>query len=474
MENEIINENEILSEKEIELLTEKARQGDALACKRLWEYYRDEESFLRDRSLAVAFGLFYVAFLGNELEDASFYQKFTDDVVKLSDEEAEKVYNWTKKAEVKDSKQKYADLVYTRAAADELVEDAINETINAEHRNLKWAVQIFKDAAEVGNIEAKYQLAKLWFFGIDNENEEKDVQMAKFLIEAVNKGNKKAASLMLNCYLRGKGVEKDKKAALLNILVADNFEVNETVVSYIQEGKMKELFELIKNDTKINDSDRKDILSFMYYYGMGVQKSSDDAIVMFFEANSTPDKMVFSNKVPEMYGTRRDTFQYEMCEQVLLAGIEIERQGGDNKNSEESRKFLLEMAKKYYIVALGECPRAAVYLLRYMLEYEDPDFLPFATMIAQYWKPNCKDSQKAINMAFYMMGLYNEYYYSKPWTRGKFSDFVEKSNLGIDNRWRERYLTNSQNIVRAKSAYGCALMIDDASMRFGLLSAFKE
>lgn len=75
------------------------------------------------------------------------------------------------------------------------------------------AFEYFQEAAELGNVDAQYELASCFYFGRGtDENEESAVVWYR---KAAESGHIKAQFQLAQCYFRGRGVEKDEGIAVI-------------------------------------------------------------------------------------------------------------------------------------------------------------------------------------------------------------------------------------------------------------------
>lgn len=465
------NLNTAIYDGDIPALVEFAKQGEAAACRSLYKHYREGSKVEANVAVAIVYGIFYVIFSGSKGLDENLAKEISEYILAADIEERSKALKWVESAKFDEKSEVFRIFLEPK----KMYEIANKATKYSDKRDYQTALFYYEKALEGGYNPAKTEIAQLYFFGIFNEKREKDPVMAEYFLDRAKEGDAVAYRFLFECFLNGIGVNKDKNKALIFLLLANGYNSGSEVFTLLDKGDAYKVFEHIEKDSFITEYDRKEILSMFYYFGYGVNENKSRAVKYFFENLVENNEQVFMNKVPEEYGTERRTTAYMLCEEILRAGIELERTGRDERSrvtSEEERTISLAMAKKYYIAALTECPRAAVYLLRFMLDNKDPDFLPFAALITTYWVPNCEDTKKAINMAYYMLGLYYEYFYTEFQDNSKYSDFIMKSNLIENGKWIANYKTDSQDIIKAMECYSKAARIDDASRRALMLKEY--
>ena len=332
-------------------------------------------------------------------------------------------------------------------------------------RDFGVITDLYKKAAEYGIKEANVELATLYLHRIDNKDGSKNEAMINMFFEAANESNAKACLALMDCYMEGIVVEKNEVAAIYCLLKAYGLE--EQYKEYLDKNKISQLQSVIVKDTSIDKRVRSMLSSYMFFYGIGAKKESyDDAVKLYYDAYS-PETDVFTTKVSQFHGTERRLFRYRISEELLRAGIELER--GNRSFDEEKTKQSKELAKSYYKLALIECPRAAVYLLRLLFEEKNMDFLPLAKIIASEWDAKAsEDAAKAVSMANYLMGMYYEFYFSQMPHTSNYSYYVMGSAYG-KNTLISNLDTRAQKIDTVKECYKNAPRIDDANRRFMLI-----
>lgn len=329
-------------------------------------------------------------------------------------------------------------------------------------KDFSKVINLYEKAVLYDIAEAKSELAVLYMYRIGNKDGDKNKQMIQYFVDAANAGYSDACLHLADCYMEEIAVEKNELTAVYFLLRAYGLEAK--FGEYLNADKIDGLQKAVSDDKEIDIRVRNYVSSYMFYYGIGTNKANlQTAVLMYYDVNSS-DINVFTSKVTDFHGTERRTFKYRISEEILKAGIELER--GNRRLDDAEKALSRELAKSYYKLALIECPRAAVYLLRLLFDEKNMDFLPLANIIATEWDASaCEDSAKAVSMANYLMGMYYEFYYERMPRTADYSDYI----LGSSYRTNAVIMdltTRTQKLDKVKACYKNAPRLDDATRRY--------
>ncbi len=148
-------------------------------------------------------------------------------------------------------------------------------------------ISIIRRAAESGNINSAVELANMYYFGDDIEQDY--TEAAKWFEIAANAGNIYAEAFMGNIYYGGKGVERNYCTAARYYKLAadkgDSFAQRNLGECYFYgrgvEQNYSEAIRLYKLSAEQGDSFAQLSLADCYYEGKGVEKNTAEAIKLY-------------------------------------------------------------------------------------------------------------------------------------------------------------------------------------------------